>query len=110
MKVANLKDMFKGWFVGNFQPTVLQTNDVEVAVKEYQRGSKEEWHYHKIATELTVIVRGKVKMNGAEYGEGSIIVVEPGEGTDFQVMESAITVVVKVPGANNDKYLDRERC
>ena len=35
MKVANLKDMFKGWFVGNFQPTVLQTNDVEVAVKEY---------------------------------------------------------------------------
>ena len=110
MKVANLKDMFKGWFVGNFQPTVLQTNDVEVAVKEYQAGSKEELHYHKIATELTVIVRGKVKMNGTEYGEGSIIVVEPGEGTDFQVMESTITVVVKVPGANNDKYLDRERC
>jgi len=107
MKLANLEDMVRGWFVGNFQPTVLKTNNVEVAVKEYQAGSKEERHYHKIATELTVIVRGKVKMNGTEYGEGSIIVVEPGEETDFQVIESAITVVVKVPGANHDKYLDR---
>ena len=108
MNVANLEDMVRGWFVGNFQPTVLQTNDVEVAVKEYQTGFKEEWHYHKIATEVTVVVRGKVKMNGVEYGEGSIIVVEPGEGTNFEVLESTITVVVKVPGANHDKYLNRE--
>ena len=62
MKVAKLEDMVKGWFVGNFDPTLIKTNDVEVAVKEYKKGDYEEKHYHKIATEITVIVSGKVRI------------------------------------------------
>ena len=56
--------MVKGWFVGRFTPTVLSTNDVEVAVKHYKKGDYESAHYHKIATEVTVIISGRVKMNG----------------------------------------------
>lgn len=105
MKTAKLEDMIKGWFVGNFEPTLLQTNDVEVAVKSYKKGDYEEKHYHKIATELTVITRGRVRMNGIEYEEGDIIVMEPGEATDFECLEDDTqNVVVKIPGANNDKY------
>ena len=33
MKHDRLGDMTKGWFVGNFSPTVLCTSDCEVAVK-----------------------------------------------------------------------------
>lgn len=106
MKIAKLEDMFKGWFVGNFEPTLLRTNDVEVAVKSYKKGDYEEKHYHKIATELTVIISGRVKMNGVEYVKGDIIVMEPNEATDFECLEDGTqNVVVKIPGANNDKYL-----
>jgi len=106
MKVAKLEDMVKGWFVGNFDPTLLRTNDVEVAVKSYQKGDYEAKHYHKIATEITVIVSGRVKMNGIEYKKGDIIVMEPNEATDFECIEDGTqNVVVKIPGANNDKYL-----
>ena len=106
MKTAKLEDMIKGWFVGNFEPTLLHTNDVEVAVKSYKKGDYEEKHYHKIATELTVITRGRVKMNGVEYKEGDIIVMEPNEATDFECLEDDTqNVVVKIPGANNDKYI-----
>ena len=35
MKTARLDEMTKGWFVGNFFPTLYRTNDVEVAVKRY---------------------------------------------------------------------------
>ena len=109
MKTAKLEDMIKGWFVGNFEPTLLRTNDVEVAVKCYKKGDYEEKHYHKIATELTVITRGRVKMNGIEYKEGDIIVMEPNEATDFECLEDGTqNVVVKIPGANNDKYLCNE--
>lgn len=105
MKTAKLTDMIKGWFVGNFEPTLLKTNAVEVAVKEYRKGDYEGRHYHKIATEITVIVNGRVKMNGIEYGKGDIIVMEPGEVTDFECLEDGTqNVVVKFPGANNDKY------
>jgi quercetin dioxygenase-like cupin family protein len=109
MKVAKLEDMFKGWFVGNFDPTLLRTNDVEVAVKSYKKGDYEAKHFHKIATELTVIISGRVRMNGVEYGKGDIIVMEPNEATDFECLEDGTqNVVVKIPGANNDKYLSEK--
>lgn len=105
MKVANLNNMIKGWFIGNFNPSLFKTNDMEVAVKNYKKGDREGVHHHKIATEYTVIAKGLVRMNGIEYSSGSIIVVEPNESTDFECLEDGtISVVVKIPGANNDKY------
>ena len=97
--------MFKGWFVGNFEPSLYKTNAVEVAVKTYKKGDQEAAHYHKIATEITVITQGRVRMNGVEYGAGDIIVMEPNESTDFECLENGTqNVVVKIPGANDDKY------
>lgn len=105
MKTSKLSEMKMGWFIGNFEPTLCKTNDCEVAVKTYQKGDYEDKHYHRIATEYTVIVKGKVKMFDAEFSEGDIIVVEPGDATDFTALEDTVNVVVKMPGANNDKYL-----
>lgn len=98
--------MTKGWFVGKFTPTVLSTNDVEVAVKRYRNGDYEAPHYHKIATEITVIAAGRVRMNGTEYKTDDIIILSPGEVSDFECLEDhTVTVVVKHPGASHDKYL-----
>jgi len=108
MKIEKLSDMKGGWFIGNFSPSLLKTNDCEVAVKSYKKGDYEEAHFHKIATEYTVIISGRVKMNGIEYGSGDIIVMEPNESTDFECIEDNTTnIVVKMPGANNDKYLTK---
>lgn len=106
MKTAKLDDMIKGWFIGNFEPSLCKTNDVEVAVKKYNKGDFEDKHYHKIATEYTLIISGRVRMNNKEYKEGDIIIMEPYETTDFECLEdNTVNVVVKLPGANNDKYL-----
>jgi len=105
MEVANLKDMVRGWFVGAFSPTALSTTAVEVGFKSYTKGDKEPRHFHKIATEITLIHKGHVRMNGQEFHAGDIIVLQPMESCDFEVIEDADTVVVKVPGAQNDKYL-----
>lgn len=46
-------------------------------------------------------------MNGVEYNKGDIIVIEPMESADFEALEDGTqNVVVKYPGANNDKYLE----
>lgn len=105
MKIEHLDSMIKGWFVGNFEPSLFKTNDCEVAVKSYTAGDYEEAHYHKVATEITVIIKGKIRMFNQEFGEGDIIVVEPGETTDFTAITDSMNVVVKIPGKNNDKYL-----
>ena len=104
MKTAKLNSMIKGWFVGNFEPSLYKTNNCEVAVKTYKKGDKERKHFHKIATEITVVIKGKVKMFEKIFSDGDIIVVEPGEATAFEALEDTINAVVKLPGANNDKY------
>jgi quercetin dioxygenase-like cupin family protein len=108
LKHAKLKDMLKGWFVGNFQPTALNTTACEVGVKSYKAGEKEMLHHHKIATEITLILAGKVRMAGQEWTEGDIVVLNPGDATDFEALTDCINVVVKVPGAADDKYLGNQ--
>ena len=106
MKTGKIGDMYKGWFIGNFEPSLCKTNDVEVALKHYAKGDREEAHYHKIATEFTVVVSGRIRMFSREWGKGDIIVVEPYDCTDFEALEDSDTLVVKHPGASNDKYLE----
>lgn len=105
MKHFNLDDMIKGWFVGGFTPTAFSTDACEVAVKNYEAGDSEEMHYHKIATEITLILSGEVRMLNKTWGAGDIIVLNPGESTDFEALSDAVNVVVKLPGALGDKYL-----
>lgn len=106
MKIAKLSDMKAGWFIGNFEPSLFKTEACEVAVKSYKEGDCEPAHYHRLATEYTLIISGRVQMNGALYEAGDIIIMEPGEATDFICLEdNTINVVVKIPGALGDKYL-----
>ena len=62
-----------------FSPSLCKNSNCEVAVKYYKKGEYEESHYHKIATEYTVIISGRVKMNGIEYKTGDIIVESTNE-------------------------------
>ena len=105
MKSARLEKMVKGWFVGNFSPTAFATEGCEVAVKCYAAGETEGEHFHKIATEITLVLSGCVEMAGKTWEGGDIIVLSPGETTAFRALQDSVTVVVKVPGATNDKYI-----
>lgn len=104
IKVHKLSDMCGGWFVGNFSPSALKSKDFEVAVKDYKAGDQEKWHVHKVSTELTVILEGKVKMNDEVLCAGEIISIKPGFGTSFEALTNAKTVVVKTPSVLGDKY------
>ena len=106
MKKYNISDFTGGWFIGWFEPTLKDTSRFEVGVKYYKAGDRELKHYHRHATEYTVIVIGKVRMNGVEYNEKDIIVIDPMDSTDFEVIEDTITTVVKIPSVPGDKFLD----
>lgn len=104
MLAYNLKDMVRGWFIGPFKPSLLNTPLFECAVKRYRAGDREEAHMHKIATEYTVIAEGSVRMNGVVYERDSIVEIKPDEVTDFVALTDAVTFVIKVPAVVGDKY------
>ncbi len=104
MDKYNLDDFTKGWFLGNFSPTLLDTKDFEIAIKRYEPGDYEPKHYHKLADEITVVVVGVVSMNDEIYHEGDIVHIAKEEATDFRAITKSVTCVVKVPSAIGDKY------
>jgi quercetin dioxygenase-like cupin family protein len=96
--------MVGGWVVGDFEPTCLRSTACEVACKTYAAGARESAHVHRVATEVTVIASGRVRMAGREFTTGDIIVLAPGEASDFHALDDTITVVVKTPSVPGDKY------
>lgn len=104
MKFQKLDNFIKGWFIGDFEPTLKKTKDFEIGVKRYKSGDHEKKHYHKIADEFTVIISGKFKMGGKECREGDVIHIQPGEIVDFECLETGANVVVKIPSVKGDKY------
>lgn len=105
MLAHNLDHFVKGWFLGPFSPSLDSNVPFECAVKRYNAGDYEAKHYHRKATEYTVIATGRVRMNGIEYGPDCIIEIKPGEATDFEALTEVVTFVVKTPAAKDDKFL-----
>lgn len=105
MEKNNLENFIKGWFIGNFKPTLYNTNDFEIAIKRYKKNDYEESHYHKIATEYTVIINGKVIMNDIIYKKNDIIIIKPNDKTNFKCLTNVTTVVIKTPSVEDDKYV-----
>ena len=104
MELYQLGEFTKGWFVGRFHPSLIQTGDVEVAIKHYRAGDTEPRHHHRVATEITAVILGTVRMNGQEIGRNQLIKLAPNTSVDFIAVTDAVTVVVKHPGASHDKY------
>jgi hypothetical protein len=105
MKLYNLNDYTRGWVAGNFDPVIFKSTEYEVGVKYYKLGDKEEKHYHKFSDELTIIVKGLVKMNDNFYIQGDIILIEKEEITDFESLTDTITVVIRNKSVMGDKYV-----
>ena len=95
----------RGWFIGQFEKAVFKTSACEVAYQYNFKGESCAAHTHKIATEINLITAGRVVMSGREYTAGDIIIMEPGDVCECHYLEDTYTVVVKVPGALDDKYI-----
>jgi hypothetical protein len=105
MKLYNIEDFKGGWFIGDFEPTLLRTKDFEISVRHYKAGDEEEKHVHKVADEYTVVITGTVEMNGVQYNPKDVVLIEKGEVVKFRVLTDAITIAVKVPSIIGDKYI-----
>ena len=105
MKKNRIEEFVKGWFIGNFQPVLFQTQDFEVAVKMFQAGEKEALHKQLVATEVTVVIEGEIRMRESVFVKGDVITIPPGEFADFQSITDSSLVCIKYPSLPDDKIL-----
>ena len=104
-----LSNMTRGWFVGDFEPSIYRTNDAESAVRVLEKGYCEQAHFHRAAVKVIVVLSGKLYMFGKEWNEDDIVVFEPGDVSSIKALQDSKIIVMMLPGIKNDKvYVDSE--
>ena len=100
-----LKDFKRGWLVGDFEPVLFNSKDIEIAVQEYKAGDKEAPHYHAKAIEYNLILEGLVTFNGDEFNKDEICIINKNDVSDFRAITDAKVLVIKTPSVIGDKYI-----
>lgn len=108
MKTYKLKDMKGGWFIGDFEPTAYSTPDFEVSYRTHPKGEKWDVHYHKIGTEINLLVSGRMSLQDKILLSGDIFILYPYEIADPIFIEDCVVLCIKTPSAPGDKYAVQE--
>ncbi len=103
MKYFKLKEYTRGWIIGDFFPSILRTKEIEVGIKSYKKGEREDQSVHQYTWEITVVISGVIKMYNKVLSKNEIILLEPGDISAFECIEDSSLVVVKYPSNPNDK-------
>ena len=104
MKLSNIKDMTRGWFIGDFEPSILRTKDFEVGVLTHKKGEVWPKHYHALSTEYNLLIEGRMTVQGTQINPGDIFIFEPMEIADPVFHEDCKVLCVKVPSVIGDKH------
>lgn len=104
MNFANIKQFKMGWFIGDFEPTLLKNKAFEIAHHSYKKGFQSVPHTHRVAIEYNYIVSGSLIAGGRTLGKGDIFIYEQGEVSDVSFLEDTELIIIKSPSAPGDKY------
>lgn len=108
MNVYHIDSFKNGWFLGNFNPSVLQTENFEVSYMKHYEGQKWPRHYHLIACEINVLMKGRMIIHlndhSVNLNPGDIFKINPGEIVKPEFLEDCELIVIKIPSVIGDKY------
>jgi quercetin dioxygenase-like cupin family protein len=104
MIIDKMERMVRGWFIGDFEPSILRTKDFEVAYLRHAKGERWDPHYHAASVEYNYLIRGSMIIQGTTLRAGDIFVLEKGDVADPDFLEDCELICVKVPSLPSDKY------
>lgn len=105
MEKTNLKDFANGWFIGDFEPSIFKNPNFEVCVKNFLKGEVEAAHFQRIATEVTVVLSGEVRMGDIKLVEDEVLIIFKDEICDFEALTDCKVLGIKFPSLPGDKIL-----
>lgn len=104
-KQINIDDFIRGWLIGDFEPCIKRTTDLEVAVLQHKRGEKWGFHYHSEAREINILLSGKMMINNIPIKQNSIFIFEQNMISCPIFLEDCIVLCIKIPSIPTDKYI-----
>ena len=92
-----------GWFVGAFNPTAYSSN-FEVGIHEHTKGEHHQDHFHKLGTEINLVLDGSVSINDTVFNKDDIFILYPYELSCVEYLTDVRICVVRNISDTTDKY------
>lgn len=99
-----LTDFTRGWIIGNFEPSIIKTTELEIGILDLKAGDKGDGHWHEHHDETNIILSGTAKIGNKLYNEGDIFIYKPFEKSDVEYLQDTKLLVIKSPAIKGDKY------
>jgi quercetin dioxygenase-like cupin family protein len=106
MKFDNLINYKNGWIVGNFYPSLYNTESNDIGILYIKSGEIGDKHFHKSHIEYNIIISGKVLIYEEIFTKGDIFIYEPLDKSNVIFIEDTILLVIKNPSTKKDKFYD----
>jgi hypothetical protein len=106
VEVYKLDNYKRGWFVGDFEPSLLKNTGIELAVMNMKKSKGiNDFHYHEKCIEINVLIKGQMKINNKIINENEIFIFNPFVPSIYEYLEDCTFVVFKNKSSNNDKII-----
>lgn len=105
VKKHRIENFTRGWFIGDFEPSVEKNKNVEVGYMTYSKNERVDYHYHEHCREINLLIKGTINNAGVIINEGDIFIFEPFSVAIPIFLEDSIIVVFKDKCSNNDKVI-----
>lgn len=111
---GDLANYPKMWFLGAFNPAIINTNDFEAAIFDIKKNHESDLHWHEKATELNLVISGEclVTSNGVKtrLKSGGIFIFPPKVKTCVKYTKDTKLLVIKFPSIPfGDKFYDKPK-
>jgi dTDP-glucose pyrophosphorylase len=105
MKLYRLKDFTRGWFIGDFEPSILKNTGIELGFMTHKKGEIIKFHYHEHCIEINLLVKGRVLNCGKIIEQGDIFVFDKNSPACPIFLEDSEIVCFKSKPSNTDKVI-----
>ena len=105
ISIFKLEDMYRGWFIGNFEPSVSKQETFEVGYLLHKKGEIWDTHYHNNIKEINLLVSGKMILNDITINKNEIFIIDSKTIASPIFLEDSYIVCVKIPCFKGDKII-----
>lgn len=105
IQIYDLETMFRGWFLGNFEPSVLKHTGLEIGYLLHKKGEKWQTHYHNNIIEVNLLIEGKMILNDIEINKNQIFVIDKKVLACPIFLEDCRIICIKIPSMVGDKII-----
>ena len=105
IQICKIEDMFRGWFVGNFEPSAFKHTGIEIGYLLHKKGEKWQTHYHNNLIEVNLLTEGKMILNDIEINKNEIFVINKKVIACPIFLEDCYIICIKMPSILGDKIV-----